>query len=198
MIPQYFVIIGALINLFGGFSYIKDTLNGKIKPNKVSWGLWTLAPLIAFTAEISQGVGIQSLMTFTVGFVPFLIFISSFINKKSYWKITKFDIFCAILSLVGLILWYVTKIGNVAIIFSIFSDFMAGLPTLIKAFKYPETENYIEFTSSLISAVLTIFTFKVWSFQYYAFPFYIFLFDSIAILLIKFKLSKRVQLFNLK
>lgn len=191
MINQNFVIVGVLINFIGALSYISDTLRGKVKPNRVSWGLWALASFIAFTAEVQQGVGIQSLMTFMVGFTPFLIFISSFFNKKAYWKITPFDLWCGVFSLIGLLLWYLTKVGNLAIIFSIFADFTAGIPTLRKAFKFPETENYIEFSSSFISAILTILTLRVWNFEYIGFPLYIFLFDLTMIILIKFKLGEK-------
>lgn len=193
MINENFVLLGAFINLLGGISYIKDTLQGKVKPNKVSWGLWGLGVMIAFLAEISQGVGIQSLATFMVGFIPFTIFVASFFNKNSYWKITKFDLLCGSLSIIGLILWYVTKIGNIAIIFSIFSDLMAGIPTLVKSYKYPETENWKEFMSSFINVCIALLTFKIWTFEYYGFPIYIFLFDLTAIALIKFKLGRIIN-----
>ncbi|MBI4009282.1 hypothetical protein HY357_03545 [Candidatus Roizmanbacteria bacterium] len=194
MINENFVIVGALINLLGGISYIKDTVQGKIKPNKVSWGLWAVPVVIAFSAQVSQGVGIQSLATFTVGFVPFLIFIASFVNKKSYWALSKFDLLCGAFSISGLVLWYITKVGNIAILFSIFADLMAGIPTLVKSYKYPETESWIEFMSSFISVSITMLTFKTWTFVYWGFPLYIFLYDLAAILLIKFKLGKKLSL----
>lgn len=194
MINQNFVILGAFINLLGGISYVKDTLQGKIQPNRVSWGLWTVAVMIAFSSEINQGVGIQSLTTFMVGFTPLLIFLASFVNKKAYWKITNFDMLCGTLSIFGLLLWYITKVGNIAILFSIFADLMAGIPTLIKSFKYPETENWIEFLSSFISVSILLLTVKKWGFAYYGFPLYILVYDLTAFLLIKFKLGKRIDL----
>lgn len=193
MLNENFVILGAFINFLGGLTYIRDTLEGKVKPNRVSWGLWALAVAIAFASEISQGVGIQSLATFIVGFMPLLIFIASFFNKKSYWKLTRFDLGCGMLSILGLLLWYITKVGNVAIVFSIFSDFMAGVPTLIKSYKFPETENWKEFLSSCINVVIALLTIKIWRFQYYGFPLYIFLFDITAVLLIRFKLGKNLR-----
>lgn len=193
MLNENFVLLGVFINLLGGISYIKDTVQGKIRPNRLSWGLWAVAVLIAFSAEISQGVGIQSLATFMVGFTPLLIFLASFVNKKAYWKISRFDLLCGVLSIVGLILWQITKIGNIAIIFSIFADLMAGIPTLTKSYKYPETENWIEFMSSFISMGIAMLTIKIWTFAYYGFPLYIFLYDLTAVLLIKFKLGKRIE-----
>lgn len=89
--------------LVGGAKYIKGTVSGQIQPNKVSWFMWSLVPLIAFAAEIKQGVGIlPALMTFMAGFVPLLIFIASFVNKKAYWKIERIDLACGLFSFVGL------------------------------------------------------------------------------------------------
>ncbi len=190
MIDENFVLLGAFINFLGGISYVIDTIKGKAKPNRISWGLWTVVVMIAFSAEISQGVGIISLATFMVGFAPLMIFVASFVNKKSYWKITKFDLLCGALAVIGLILWFTTKIGNTAIAFSIFADFMAGIPTLVKSYKFPETENWIEYASSAINVAIALLAIKVWTFAFFAFPLYIFFYDLAAISLIKFKLGK--------
>ncbi len=77
MLDPNFVILGAAIGFIGGISYLVDTLKGKTKPNKVTWFFWSLAPLIAFAGELDKGVGLQSLMTFMVGFSPLLIFLAS-------------------------------------------------------------------------------------------------------------------------
>jgi len=99
MLNENFVVLGVLLQFIGGLSYLIDTIKGKIQPNKVSWFMWCIAPLVAFAAEISQGVGILSLTTFITGFVPLLVFSASFLNKKAEWKITKFDLLCGVLSL---------------------------------------------------------------------------------------------------
>jgi hypothetical protein len=83
MLNQNFVIIGALIGAAGSLAYLVDTVKGKIKPNRVSFLLWSIAPFIAFAAQIAQGVGLESLMTFSTGFLPLTVFIASFVNKKA-------------------------------------------------------------------------------------------------------------------
>jgi hypothetical protein len=90
MLSQNFVVLGATIAVVGSLSYLIDTLRGKVKPNRVAYLLWSVAPLIAFFAEINQGVGLQSLMTFIVGFMPLIVFVASFFNKKAEWKLTRF------------------------------------------------------------------------------------------------------------
>lgn len=190
MLNQNFVIVGAIIVTVGGISYLIETLKGKVKPNRVSYLLWSLAPLIAFFAELKQGVGLQSLMTFIVGFLPLTVFIASFANKNAEWKLTSFDVACGILSVLGLGFWYVTRSGNIAIMFSILADGLAALPTIVKAFNYPETEVAWPYFTSTISAGLTLLTIKVWDFALYAFPLYILLVTLVISSLVQFKLGK--------
>lgn len=190
MINPNFVIVGVLFQVIGGWSYLFDTLKGNIKPNKVSWFLWSLAPLIAFYAEIKQGVGIQSLTTFIVGFVPLLIFIASFLNKKAEWKLTKFDFICGFLSITGLILWAITKVGNIAILFSILADGLGSLPTIKKSFFHPESENDWVYSTGIVNAVFGLLTIQQWNFQHFAFPIYLFFLNLILVLLIRFKFGK--------
>ena len=190
MLNPNFVIVGVLLQIIGSWSYLRDTIKGKIQPNKVTWFLWALAPLIAFAAEVKQGVGILALTTFIVGFIPLVIFIASFVNKKSEWKITKLDIFCGTVSLGGILLWSITKVGNIAIFFSILADGLAATPTIIKSYRYPETENATIYLFAIINAAIGILAVQKWAFEQYGYPVYLLLVDLILFLLIRFKLGR--------
>lgn len=194
MIHPNFVILGVLLQFIGGMSYLVDTVKGRIQPNKVSWLLWAIAPLIAFVAEIKQGVGIESLATFIVGFVPLLVFIASFFNKKAEWKIGRLDIFCGVLSFLGIILWYITKVGNVAIFFAIVADGLAAIPTIVKSHYEPESENDIVYLFGIFNAGVALLTIKIWNFEHWGFPLYLLIVQVILVLLILYKLGKRVRL----
>jgi len=192
MLDEKWIIFGAFLNLVGCSIYAFNTIKGKTKPNKISWLLWSISPFIAFAAQVSQGVGLISLMTFAVGFGPLIVFISSFINKKAYWKLTKFDLICAIFSIIGLILWQITKIGNLAILFSLMADGLASIPTIVKSYKFPETENSAPFTIGIIGALITTLTINNWTFEYFAFPIYIMIVNSIIFFLIYSKIGKKL------
>ncbi len=194
MIDERFVILAVILILFGDFAYLVDTIKGKVKPNKVSWLLWGLAPLIAFVAQLSQGVGLLSLTTFAFGGLPLLIFFVSFLNKKAYWKITKFDLICGALAIVGLVLWKVTQVGNWAILFAVASDGLASVPTLIKSYSAPETESYQVYLFNAIGAVITLFIIRQWDFVHSGFPIYISLLGFTLFILIKFKLGRLIKL----
>lgn len=174
MLNENFVYLGAVFMLLADLSYVVNTLKGNIKPNKVSFLLWSLIPFIAFSAEVKQGVGIASLMTLSLGLGTLMIFVASFFNKKAQWKITGFDLVCGALSILGLILWYLTKIGLLAILFSILADFLAAIPTYRKAFFFPETERYPAYLATSFNALIALLTLKQWSFAGFGFPLYSF------------------------
>lgn len=55
MLPEYFAIIGAIIGSLGGFYYLYETIVGKAQPNRVTWLLWGIFPMVIFVAQRAQG-----------------------------------------------------------------------------------------------------------------------------------------------
>jgi hypothetical protein len=193
MISDKFVILGAIIQIWGCLAYTRDTLQGKTKPNRVTWFLWAVAPLIAFTAELNKGVGLRSLMTLSVGLGPVVVFAASFVNKKSYWKLKKTDYICGVLAVLGIVLWAIFRQANVAIVFSIAADFMAATPTILKSYSHPETESAEAYTAAIASSAITLLTVTTWSIGNYGFPVYILLVNIVFVGLIQFKLGKALS-----
>jgi hypothetical protein len=187
-----FVIVGTLISAVGSLTYLISTVRGKVKPNRVSFLLWSIAPFIAFAAQIKQGVGLEALMTFSAGFLPFTIFIASFVNKKAEWKLTRFDLFCGFLSVMGLILWLITKVGNIAIVFSILADGLAAVPTIVKAYKYPDTEIAWPWLATSIGVVLTLLTLTGLTFANSSFIIYLLIVNFIIFSLIQFRVGEKL------
>lgn len=146
---------------------------GEAKPNRMTWLMWAIAPLVGTAAAVSKGVEWSILPVFMAGFSPLLIFIFSFVSKNAYWKLTRFDYLCGFFSLAALVLWGITKEADIATIFAILSDGAAAVPTITKAWKHPETENHFPFTAGLLGNVASIFAIKTWVFSAYAFPAYL-------------------------
>lgn len=194
MLHPNFVIIGTLIGAAGAVFYLIDTVKGRVKPNRVSFLLWSIAPIIAFAAQLGKGVGIESLMTLSVGVLPLMTFVGSFLNKKAEWKLTQFDLICGFLSVVGLIFWLITQEGNIAIAFSIIADGLAAIPTVVKAYKYPETEIAWPWIASSVGVVLTLLTLNQLTFANSSFIIYIFIVNTTIFSLVQFKIGKRASL----
>jgi hypothetical protein len=193
MLHSNFVIVGTLIGAAGAVAYLVNTVKGRVKPNKVTFLLWSVVPFIAFFAQIKQGVGLEALMTFSAGFLPLTVFIASFTNKQAAWKITRFDLLCGGLSLVGLVLWMITKVGNVAIFFSIVADGLAAIPTIVKAYKFPDTEIAWPWIATVIGVILTLLTIPEFTFANSGFILYILVVNTLIFILVQFRLGERLQ-----
>jgi len=179
----YVIIFTAFINAFGWVMYIIDTLKWKTKPNKVTWWIWAAAPLIgSFAMYSSNWLTWNILPVFMAGFIPLLIFISSFINKNSYWELKKLDYICLILAILALILWQVTDNPLLAIVFWILADFLAAIPILIKTYNFPETENPFPFFAWLLANLSALLVIKEWNIEEWLFPVYLILICLLLIL----------------
>ncbi len=193
MLHSNFIIIGTLIGAAGSIAYVTETVKGKVKPNRVTFLLWSIVPFIAFSAQIRQGVGLEALMTFSTGFMPLTVFIASFVNLQAVWKVTWFDLTCGVLSLVGLMLWMITKVGNVAIFFSIVADGLAAVPTIVKACRYPDTEIAWPWIATVVGVILTLLTISKFTFANCGFILYILVVNTLIFSLVQFRLGEKLQ-----
>jgi hypothetical protein len=186
MLDPRLVILAAVIEISGALTYAADTFQGRTQPNRVTWLLWTVVPFIGLAAQISEGVGWPALLTLAIGLGPATVLLASFLNKKAYWRVTRFDIICGILSVLAVVLWLITKTGLVAIALSITADLLASLPTILKAYRHPHTESANAYLAGIIGPALTLLTITQWDFANYGFSLYVLIDCTIIYLLVKF------------
>lgn len=143
--------------------------------------------MIAFAAALKTGAGIAAVPIFLAGFGPILVFCASFVNRNAYWKISSFDALCGIAAVCALILWGITRNAAVATSLAILGDFLAAIPTIIKAWKYPATENSAPFITALFSSVVSLIVLHGWTFSQFGFPVYIICCNTVVILCVERK-----------
>lgn len=173
-VAHWLVLLSAVISLSGAFAYIRDMFRGKSKPNLITWGLWAFAPLIATGAALSAQADIwATVRIFMSGFGPLLIFLVGLFLSQSYWKLTWFDYACGALSLVALGAWLIADSPVLAILLAAVADLFAALPTIIKAWKYPETETLYTYFVGLFTASIILPAIPVWNIENAAFQIYL-------------------------
>ncbi|WP_346292150.1 hypothetical protein [Sphaerothrix gracilis] len=171
---HWLVVLSAFISIAGASAYIRDTLLGKTKPNRVSWSLWAIAPLIGTAAAVTAGADLWAIVrVFLAGLIPLLILLASFVNARSYWRLNPFDLSCGALSLAALMVWGLADSPRLAILLAATGDGFAALPTLHKAWKFPETESASVYIASFVSSLLVMPSIPVWNIENAAFPVYL-------------------------
>lgn len=193
MISPDFVFLGAAFSLAGGVSYARDTARGVTRPNRVSWLMWTIAPMLAFAAEIRQGVGLTSVMTFAVGLAPLVVLCASFFNRRAVWRLGPFDFACGVASAVGILVWIISSNSTVALVAFMAADGLAGLPTLAKSWADPESESAGVFVAGVANAGITLATVRTWTTAEVAFPIQITLLCGVQALLIGGRIGPRLR-----
>ncbi len=192
MLPQYFVYLTIFTSIFAGSFYLRAMWRGQAKPNLVSWLVWVLAPVSAGLVSISLGAGESSVPIFMAAFTPLCVVILGLYKKSAHWKASTLDYVCLALSLISLLSFIILKTGTLATTFAILADLIAFVPTYIKSYKAPESENLGPYLSGLFNPFISVATLSAITFNTAGFALYLFLGNllEIAIVLIRKKFKK--------
>ncbi|OGI86459.1 hypothetical protein A3A05_02820 [Candidatus Nomurabacteria bacterium RIFCSPLOWO2_01_FULL_41_12] len=181
MLPENIIYISLFTTLVGYSFYFRGIFYGQVRPNLVSWFLWMLGPFLGVFFQLKAGAGLSVLPVFLVGFGPLVMIIVSLFRKNVFWKITRLDVFCGILSVLALVFYILTHNLGVSILFAILSDGLAAVPTIIKSWKFPETELAVGYLPGIFNNILGLFIIKNWIFSIYSFSIYIIVINIIII-----------------
>ena len=133
------LVLSTALLLIAQVIYIRNTWTKKTHPNILSWIGWSLLMATSMISQILEegwdirhlGVCLSSLGCAMVVLVASAR--KNFVLEKSDWWFLFMGAVCVVLYLV-------TKDPLLTTIFAISADFVLGLPTLIKAHRYPEKE----------------------------------------------------------
>lgn len=185
MIDERFVYLGAVIGLLGAVLYARNTARGTNQPNRMTFLLWALAPLLGFGVQMRLGVGPVALMTLVIGVGPLIILLASYSKTASGWRLGPFDYACGSLSAIGLGVWLTTGSGGASILLFVAADLLAGLPTVRKAWLAPQSESASLFAAGFINACITLAALDELSVEAAAFPLYAFVMTGLMLTLVK-------------
>jgi hypothetical protein len=178
VLPENCAVVGAVIGSLGGLYYLFETLVGRSQPNRITWLLWGIFPMVIFVAQRAQGVEGLSWASFVAGFTPLLIVAASFVNEKAYWKSAPRDYYLMAAAVLGIVLWAVTDDPNLALLFSLLADVLAGIPTLVKSYRHPRSESWIAYAVSSAGFGVSLLSVQTFDFQNAAFVAYLFLLNG--------------------
>ena len=178
MLPESCAIVGALIGSLGGLYYLAEVLTGRAQPNRITWLLWGLFPMVIFVAQRAQGVAEVSWASFVAGLTPLLVVVASFFNRKAYWKSEPRDYGLMAAAVLGLLLWALTDRPNLALLFSLLADGLASVPTLLKAYRHPRSESWVAYAVSALGFGLSLLSVQTHTFESTAFVAYLFLLNG--------------------
>ncbi|MEI8270090.1 MAG: hypothetical protein WCG45_01860 [bacterium] len=191
MFSEKIIYLAVLLNFIGHILYARSIIKNQAKPNLVSWFFWTVAPFLGVFFQLKAGAGLSYLPILVAGLGSLLIMIVATLTKNGFWKITTFDIYCGIFSLLALIIYIFTHNLGISILFAILSDALASVPTVIKSWKFPETEMWAPYLFPFFSNIVGLMIITEWSFPIYSFGVYFLILDTSIVFAIYHKQISR-------
>ena len=144
--------IAALIDIATIIPYVWSTLKGHTRPSRASYGIWAVIQTVGLISYIAAGATTTIWALCVLTFNAFVIFGLSF--KYGMGGRNKFDIPCLLLAGVAIFLWITTDNPALAVYLSTFAGFIGYLPTIKKAYLWPDTENILSWSMYVVAATL--------------------------------------------
>lgn len=178
---DYWILGTLILSLLSPISYTRSMLAGKAKPHKVT-------RLIVWLASIAGLLGVLHSPN-TAG----IIFAGIFFARASYLLVMSLiygtggasllDKSCLAIGIGALVAYVVTGSGLLAIMFGILADLIGYIPTFVKTWHQPKSEDPLFFGIESLASLLAIFA--IWELRAdILFPIYFFVCGTVVVFLI--------------
>ena len=178
-------ILGAIagcIYLLGFIPYLIAINQGKVKPNRATWWIWTIVGFILVFSYRSSGADNSIWVPVSAAVCQLIIAIASLKYGEGGWN--SFDLTCLIGAVVSLWLWWWFKSPLIALTINITIDFLGALPTIKKSYYKPQTEAPFPWTLFWSASLLNLFVVENFSFELFAYPFSFFSVTTVILFLL--------------
>ena len=178
---NYWILGTLVLSLLSPIAYTKSMLRGKARPHRVT-------RVIVWLASIVGVLGVMHSSS-TAG----IIFAAIFFARASYLLVMSFihgvggatylDKSCLVIGVVALIAYLVTKNGLLSISLGILADLIGYIPTFVKTWHHPDSEDPLFFAIESLASLLAVFA--IWELRVdILFPVYFFLCGLTVVLLV--------------
>jgi hypothetical protein len=196
---KFFGILSAVIVIASYPIYIIRIWQRKIVPNITSWTIFVLVSFALFLSSFSSsGAGKNSWVT--IGpIVGCALILFSALLKSNEKSITCFDVFCLILAILSITLWFFTKqseeTAQYALYLGILADFAGLIPSINFLMKHPEKDRPAMWLIFSLGYFLSIFAIEKNTFANWLLPSFMTLAPSLVwVPLIKYRIKNKVPL----
>ena len=178
-------LTGALLVTFSTLPYLVDIARRKTKPNIVSWLTWTILTAIATAAAFAAHEPKTALLTLGGTICTAAVVILGL--KYGIAKFSRFDIFCQIGAVLGLIGWLAFDSPALGVIIPLIIDFIGALPTIRHSWLKPLEETWQTFLIGVIASALTLASLTRFNIVSLLYPVYLLIANGVLVLIILYR-----------
>lgn len=158
-------------------TYIWMTIKGKVKPHRTTRFVLLLIISVGFMSLYAQG---DRVVVWFLGICWFGSLAEFFLSLKygmGGWD--PIDILCLIIAILGIILWKITSNPALALYATVLADMAGMIPSLIKTYRFPDTEYWLSYLLDILAVAFTIMAIQNGGFNEYIYPAYLLVVNTI-------------------
>lgn len=180
MTPQ--ILAGALagILLVPAFGlYVFSIIKRTTKPNRVTW--WILALISTVVVLSYHGVGARNTIWLPIAYAAGYIFIALLSLKygDGPFSLSILDRVSLAGGVVSAVAYWFAQSPQLALLLSVLTEFIALVPTAVKSYEKPETEDRWAWIIGTIASLVNLFAIGEWSLGIAGYPIWVFLSNAV-------------------
>ena len=161
---QILVFLSGAAIVIAYFYFIHGTLCGPVRPNRATWLVWFVQDDLMAASALMAGVGPAAVMPVVWGSGAGIMFYIAH-TRGTRKPFTPTELACMYLSALGIALWATVGSPILALVASVSSSCIAGIPTITKAWVDPKSEPLAGWLLMLTGTVFSAIAIQAWTFE---------------------------------
>jgi hypothetical protein len=157
--------------------YIVSTIQGKTKPHRVTWWILSGVGFLLTANQFFAGGGSTIWLTLCAAVGQLVLAILSIRFGEGKWG--NLDRVAIVGAIVSIVIWQKFNSPLLSLGLSIATDFLGCLPTIHKARRAPETENFTSWALYFVASSLNLLAIESWTLAQVLLPMYLFIANGV-------------------
>lgn len=180
-----FLIASIMLPLYSPWPYIQSILRGETKPHRTTRSVYLVIGVLTTLSLLASGDRTALWISAVSTVQAIVLFSLGMRYGVGGWS--KTDIACLLTAAVGIVAWQTTKDPVLGLYLGIIADFVGTVPTIIKSYRFPNTENWSFYGIDAIAGFCNVLAVTDRSLQAYVYPAYLVWINVIIALLARRK-----------
>lgn len=178
-------LLAIVLTVLAFYPYIRDILQGTVRPHLFSWLIWSIASVVVFLAQVSGNGGVGTWSMALSGGLTVAVAVLAYV-KKTDNAVSRSDVLFLVAALCALPLWHFTADPLAAVLILTLVDLLGFGPTFRKVYTDPYAESLPFYGLFCLRNVLAMVAMETYSLTTLLFPVTITL-GSIVLMLLMYQ-----------
>jgi hypothetical protein len=186
---ELFAVASLLLSVTANIPYVYETIKGQVKPERISWLLWTMLGFTYYFSALFEGAATYFTFGELVGPVTILILSIKYgVGGKS-----KFDIYSLIVALVAFGLLLIVQNVLLSLLLALFVDMIGITLTVRKLLIDPASESKSFWALAASASIFALLSLKTYNAETLLFPVYVLIISIVIFWLTDPQKSKNIN-----